>query len=234
MSFAETKDELKNAFIDILKTHDIGKLPTDNDKYSGIFLPNLTKNYFTSNKKIMVVGQETKAWNGNLAKFQVSTDVESYVQSTMTENYLPWLNKKPGKLRFLQFLHQVDTQTNQNKKNGSVSVIWSNLFSLSYNRASPVNKPHFETVNDLSKQLFQAQLRILKPDAIIFTSGWRYDEYIKDFVEESRLKTITVNPKKLWTFNIDNIRCYRTSHPRYAADNEFRQQAIQDLNNFLK
>ena len=202
----------------------MSKLIDENDQLSGVFLPDITEQYVQSKFKVMIIGQETKGWNGKANIINECSNIDDYIEDSLVNKYRKYLMKKPGRIAFLQFLQKVNKLLGNDQQG---SVLWGNLFAFSYAKKSPVGKPNFDFVNETSKQLLRKQIELLQPDAIIFTTGWRYDKYIKEFFPE--YETENVNPKKLWKFNIGNIKCYRTSHPRYVAHNQYREQALDEL-----
>lgn len=190
---------------------------------SGVFLPDVTAAYCASPIRLLLVGQETKGWNGAFEHFRPDDSFELYRQKPFT-SYATWMTCAPKKIRFLQFHRSLC------KRVGG-EVLWANVFAMSHNKASPVGHRSISKIQSLSARLLKDQVEILKPHGILFTTGWRYDRFLTDFFGEKIHQSNVVEPKALWQFRIDDTLCFRTSHPRYATHNAYREMAISSLLN---
>jgi hypothetical protein len=226
MDEVHTRQQLFKAYQDILSRPDYHLTDAETAGLSGVFLPDVTAAYCKSPVRLMLVGQETKRWNGGWQQYQVGDDFEAYLRAP-TMAYREWMTGKPGRHRFLQFHRSLG------KRMGSEpgSVIWGNLFATSYNQASPVkcDTNRFNKIQALSSTLLRTQIEILKPHAVIFTTGWRYDPHLKACLGDQLQQSEVHKPKVIWRFMFEQTRCLRTSHPRYAAHNLERNKALLKL-----
>ena len=58
--------QLESKYKEILDKHDLNTI-FKSDGLSGIFLPCPDESFFTSERKIMIIGQETKSWRTRVA-----------------------------------------------------------------------------------------------------------------------------------------------------------------------
>lgn len=230
MDEQKVRGQLVDAYRSILEQVEI-KLPED--AFSGLadtFLLDVTAEYCRSDIRIMVVGQEPKAWNGAYKGYSAIPDLSEYLQASMRK-YSDCLHKKPKKAGFLRFLHHAGIYM---QKKEAVSVIWGNLFAVSYKKASPIKSKAFPAIKLLSFRLLREQIRILQPNAVIFTTGWKYDKYLKECFEGDITNSNVIEPKKLWCFELPGVSCFRTSHPRYVGHNRWRKQALDLIINKMR
>ncbi|CAO1661812.1 hypothetical protein NYA30BAC_01396 [Halomonas sp. NYA30] len=222
-------ESLHHAYSTLLSDHDLYPLQTRADMYSGVFLPRLIESYQQAPFKLMLVGQETKGWNGKLQRLieaRKANAIEAYV-SASTETYQKRRMKKPGQSQFLQFLHHAERALELPKN----SIHWANLHAVDYRGGSPRHRPQAEVCafTPLSQALLALQIDQLKPDAILFTTGPSGDRFIKALCNDhlgGYHDSNVVVPRKLWRFTAAGIPCFRTTHPRRVSDIKYRNEAL--------
>jgi uracil-DNA glycosylase len=104
-------------------------------------------------------------------------------------------------------------------------VVWGNLFCVSHAGRTPTNSPTFAHIQALSTRLLRAQISVVDPDVILFTTGAAYDSFLRDCFPD-RSGSVVIEPRCLWRFRLGRALCFRTSHPRYVAHNQWRNQAL--------
>lgn len=221
--------ELLPIYQALLEEHDLEALTVRASMYSGVFLPTPLPAYGQAPFRLMVVGQETRGWNGKLTKLVDARKADSlaaYVTQSVN-TYQQRRLRKPGQSRFLQFLRQAERQLGLPTN----AVHWSNLYACDYRKKTPRNRPDAEisALTSFSQPLLAQQIVQLRPDAILFTTGPSCDAYIKAFCAQhlgGYSNSQVIEPRKLWTFLAGGIPCYRTTHPRYVRDNAYRRQAL--------
>jgi len=216
--------ELENKYYEILKKYDFNMLYEDTN-LSGIFLAKPDRSYVSGNCKVMVVGQETKKWrNDNCdAKNVKKVNIDS-VRSSMNAS-LEFNKKPPKRSKFRQFYKKVSKSLCKDNLDPNNSAVWANQFCISYKSGNPVKSNVFETIKELSSELLKAQLEILNPDVVFFTTGSGRDKYIKDVFDYETIKVI--EPLRFWHFKIGDINCFRTNHPRSTYSHPYLQRAIE-------
>ncbi len=212
---------------------------------SAPFIINVPKNYNKAKIKILYVGKETNKWWGTLEDFiNIDNSINILKDRYSAELFGGQVIMPSGKIKqykaeqnwnnalFVEYKKVRKNLLNDTKG----SIVWSNLLKFddekgsSYSRNTKNNK----AVVDISKKIFLEELRILKPDYVIFAVSYTYDKIIKYFFEN--IETINIfEPKSLWKFKIDNTICYRTWHPstiRYNAKKnklKYYKDIIEDI-----
>jgi len=217
-------NELENKYFEILKKFDFNMLYEDT-KLSGIFLAKPDRSYVSGDRKVMVVGQETKKWRNDScdAKNIKKITIDSVRNSMNTS--LEFNKKMAKRSKFRQFYKKASKSLCEDSLDPNNSAVWANQFCISYKSGSPVKSDQFEIIKELSSELLNAQLEILNPDVIFFTTGSGRDKYIKEIFDYETIKVI--EPRRFWHFKIANINCFRTNHPRSPYSPPYLKQAIE-------
>ncbi|OLO03341.1 hypothetical protein [Salinicola socius] len=215
----------------ILSKYDLAPLKPVAADYTGLFLPSVPTGNEMPQRRVMVVGQETRQWNGSLTRWiEASADGKAvdYIDRAM-ERYLETRLMPPSKYRFLQFLRQSERELSLQPH----TLQWANLIACAYRRGSPKKRPkaELEQVLALSYDLLAAQIEVVKPQAILFTTGPGYDGFIKQFSLRfgGYSDSIVREPRLLWEFRLGDIPCFRTTHPRYAPGTSTRNRALASI-----
>ena len=103
------------------------------------------------------------------------------------------------------------------------SVMWSNLYRCCYNGGSVFNagKEEQQLLLEMSRDVFVDELKILKPRAVIFTTGPYYDETINQFFQGNVFADFSSernNQRQLARIEHPDLpqgKSYRTYHPNY-------------------
>lgn len=215
--------ELEERYLDALQDVDLSSL-FDDPLLSGLFLSKPDPSFFSSKCKVMIIGQETKAWRNAEceAKNFKKVDIET-IRKSMNRS-LEVNAQKAGRSKFRQFYKEASKTLCWDSFDPSNSALWSNQFCISYKSASPVKADKFHLIKELSATLLKAQFEVLKPDVAIFAVGSGRDKYIKDsfYYENSKV----IEPRRLWSFSVNKTCCFRTNHPRSPVSPPYLKQAI--------
>lgn len=231
MNAAEVQERLIEASAKHVDLVSLSSLSKENPKLSGLFVPSVTDSYWNSRQRVMIVGKETRGWGKTgLAEVTQFSSAVDYIKSMMARHQ-GVLAKDLTRSKFFQFYRQAARALTDEPANRD-SIIWANLFCLDQDSKSPVRCNELEAIKKLSRNLLQAQLEILRPKVILFVTGYRYDNYIKEFFKVKSIKVHT--PKKLWEFEINDVRAYRTAHPQWSEGNEYRKQALEKAANLMR
>ena len=195
------------------------------NEYSAPFLLNIDDSYLNSKIKILFVGKETNRWWGRLKNFIDTNDsIDILQQRYKAEFFDSDVQSKNGNITKYKkesnwntpFFIEYKKVRKELLDNVPGSLVWSNLLkfdnakSTSYSRNTKDDKK----VVEISKQIFKRELEILKPNYIIFATGYIYDKkVIKEFFKNEITDSNVIEPKSLWKFKIGDITCYRTWHP---------------------
>lgn len=224
--------ELKAGYVDVLRNIDPGYLQRPELRrggskgLSGLFLPTVDETYRLAKNKVMIIGSETAGWEplkmtGEKGKYFDYESVEQYVETGMRKHqsfFAKELAKKKADRghTFHNFVRDVARVADKN------GLIYSNLFCFDWRKSSPMKCPEFKFVKRLSQLLLETQIRLLKPDYIIFANGITSAKHRREFFpvgEGARCTNTRSYPEiapahYLWEFTLDEaIRCYRVHHP---------------------
>ncbi|MAF86400.1 MAG: hypothetical protein CMK91_01085 [Pseudomonas sp.] len=238
-------DALKQEYARILQGLQIDRFNLDQDKYSGVFLPDPFEEYWTAKTKVMLVGRETAGWNTKPGKNTIkraaglgSVSVSDVVDESLAR-YRSHFELKGDKVvetsrsRFMQYYFRLARELGLDPR----ALIYANLFAWDYDKKSPRNRPatEFDEIVSASQQLLAAQIRRFKPNFIVFASSIKgADEAIRSLFNDHFGGYLTAKdklvPGKLWEFEAAGATCYRIAHPRAEYGHaEFRDQLIERI-----
>lgn len=241
----EVQDRIHNSLLqeycNLLHSFDFKNLetemPLDKRLLSNIFLPDVSDNYLPDQPKIMIVGQETRHWLGKLSNENIigNEQLKLYVERSMSTHKRSSI-RPPKKFVFLSFMKKIRLIfSNSSISEKHDAIIWSNLFALDYAGQSPKKHPNIDKITDLSMALLKCQIKIFQPDAILFATGPSYDHFLKNYFEISDNQyTPHKIPRKMWPFQIEEIPCFRVTHPRYRAGHNARLIAINLIREYIE
>ncbi|MBQ4766323.1 hypothetical protein F9U42_04135 [Pectobacterium versatile] len=233
-------ETLVKEYIQILKGLNVRSFNLQEDKYSGVFLPVPSDEYWGSTVKVMLVGRETAGWNTLNGKNTISrvlglipnVTTEQVVEEAIARYRLHLtgaLNLK-SRSRFIQYHFRLARELNIVPQ----AIVYTNLLAWDYGRLTPLTRPENEVqeVISASLKLLAVQIKHLEPDFIIFASGARRTDYIiKQLLTElGGYETSSVIPGKLWEFKVGNFICFRIAHPRaMRGHQEYRGMVIKRI-----
>jgi len=189
--------------------------------------------YFQSTRRIMIVGQETNCWLGEIldGKFSPETPVETLMKlydlfsNDQNRGYnSPYWN-------FVNLLQSIA------EKNG-IGVVTNNLAKVGFNHSTGYDP----TANAEFDMVFREEIRICKPDAILFLTGPNYDNLIKqrlgDFITEPCIDTLPVRKCAKLSFPnntyLSDMVIIRTYHPGYLQRVKNRYDWVKQIYESLK
>ena len=240
-------DALKQEYARILQGLQIDRFNLDQDKYSGVFLPDPFDEYWTAKTKVMLVGRETAGWNTDTkppkntikrAAGLGGVSVSEVVDESLGR-YKSHFKLKGNKVvdtsrsRFMQYYFRLARELGLDPR----AMIYANLFAWDYDKKSPRNRPasEFSEIASTSQQLLAAQIRRFKPDFIVFASSIKgADGLIRSLFNDHfggyQTAKDKLVPGKLWEFEAAGATCYRIAHPRAGYGHaEFRDQVIERI-----
>lgn len=225
MDSMKTKELLSQAYLNILKNAPLESLYTE-VALSGIFLASPSEAYFSSPKKLMVVGQETRSWRNKECKIKNSNDLsQAAILETMEASEI-FNKKKPKNSKFRQSYKKASNIICSQSSSPAESAVWANQFCISKKRGSPTKSQNFDIIQNISHKILKAQIDILKPDVALFFTGADRDKFLKSCFPN--YKTIDIiEPRRLWKFKINDTICYRTNHPRWGESGSYINKAIK-------
>lgn len=204
---------------------------------SAPFLLSVHENYLNAPLKIMYVGKETNGWPGRGSHLKDVLYDDAAIDKLLKRYDHEIMREPSWNIKFFIEYKKIRKSLSADKKG---AVVWNNLLKMDFKQKgkgySRSSKDHSLQLRELSKRIFQKELELLKPQYIIFATGYIYDEVLKDFLPDRQ--TIEVIEKKsLWKFSNNGAVCYRTWHPqtiKYNAEKkipEYYQMIIEDIKN---
>ncbi len=240
-------DALKQEYVRILQGLQIDQFNLAEDKYSGVFLPDPFEEYWAAKTKVMLVGRETAGWNTNtspprntikraagLGGVAISEVVDESLGRYRTHFKLKGDKVvETSRSRFMQYYFRLARELGLHPR----ALIYANLFAWDYDKKSPKKRPacEFNEVVSVSQRLLATQIRLLKPDYIVFASGIKgADEPIRSLFNDHfggyQTAKDKLIPGKLWEFEAAGATCYRIAHPRAGYGHaEFRDQVVERI-----
>lgn len=185
------------------------------------FLMVPTDAYCNSLKKIMIIGQETNSWAGELDNHEYQTP------ENLMKLYDLFVNISRGyNSPFWSFINTI-----QEEVSIDTQIIINNVVKIGKRGQTGCDK----NINNLISQYFNIlleEINILKPDMLIFLTGPRYDKYIETFVGDFELEQLDpfIICRKFAQIKFDNKElpvAYRCYHPRYL-------RMTRNFDNYLK
>ena len=168
--------------------------------------------YFKANKKILIIGQECPMGD------EVWVDVEYCMN---------WNSDEKSNSIFWQGAHAFNNMFN-NELSGTRCFMWTNVSKFSAYDGKPLgNEDDFRFCVD-NFNVLKEEIKIIEPDIVIFFSGYKYDDKIKQQFEEGDLEFTEINERyeqrelaKIFSrTNSLPQHTYRTYHPRYLRQSK--------------
>jgi hypothetical protein len=178
-------------------------------KYAGPLLMYCwDEEYEKAKTKILFVGQETNGWNENLPPINddnILKTIEAY------KNFeLGMHNKTP----FIQALWKLNKLVNKDENR---SFLWTNINKFGVSGKGRA----VESLLEIEKRHFMVfidELKICKPDAVIFLCGYRYDSEIENKLGSTQFIKCSEYPER-YLSRVSNeylpYNSYRTYHPAF-------------------
>jgi ribosomal protein S18 len=187
-------------------------------------LVKVNEEYQNADIRVMIVGQETDGWCGVLEEHKkdilsVQETYFNYLYKSKDKNRRPFWNRK----NFKYFQEELNKRLSFKK----LAFIWNNVSKIGkISRGKPTEK-----IKNLEKQyfnVFEDELKILKPDIIIFTIGNR-----KIPVEHEKNKILAEMPiYEIKFINYKNIIAISTYHPN-ARIKGGKKKFNEEIVNFI-
>ncbi len=223
MQSVHIKQHLRDAYQAVLSQEMLARFDGCSDGLTGVFLPSAAEKPM----KLMIVGMETRAWNGSFKQIH-DGGLRGYIEDSMRKHQA-YLDMPPGRSCFGRFHQYAAAKLGCSRK----EVGWGNLFAVAYKKGSPKkDSKSFAAVQELSMQLLREQLRVIRPQSIIFVTGWRYDSDLKRSLDGLIDRSEVLIKKALWEFYLGDTLCYRTSHPHVTAA-QHRDSALSKISAYL-
>ena len=164
--------------------------------------------YFNSKYKILFVGKETYNWYGKISeqeKYNVKFLVGRYQEFEFAKCY-------HGKNSpFWRLLHAFNKEINLYTSN--TGFLWTNFSKTDHNKTTPTKE--LQKKANKGYHLLKDEIKIIKPDIVIFLTSWKYDNKIREVFKNVEFEII--EPRKLSRIKHHDLPelTFRTYHPTY-------------------
>jgi hypothetical protein len=190
----------------------------------------VNRDYEQSHPRIVVVGQETWGW---YRTYRQLLDEQS-LTGALSE-YDKYLQGNRNASPFWQSLAKIRGELlgKEAIEGKRKAILWTNLFKCDDGRM--IQSKWREAVLHLQGDVVQEELRILKPDAVLFLTGPEYDEILMRFYPAARFVQMGLNPERELAQVIDNalptlsFRTYHPNHLRIAKKTNLLDEAISKV-----
>lgn len=196
----------------------------DTQKATNPFLLKVPENYTDFSNKIMIFGQETNSWCGECGdKSAFSNKIEKSIQIYQQFYLDGGINRYRG-----AFWNEFKRIKKQVSESNNAVIIWNNI-----NKIGRIGKGNVHSINEIQFEYFNVirdEIRLLKPNIIIFLTGHHYDFFIKHNLGKFKQKEIKENLYELnFVDEFENIKCFKTFHPGTLYRNKINRIVIHEL-----
>lgn len=173
--------------------------------------------YLKANKKILFVGKETYGWCGETMKNSRNLTVDYltdfYEQFAFAYGKMDIMDGKSysGKgSPFWRFVWEFHQAVNKTEDNG---FLWTNFSKCDCGGTTPNKK--LQTVNYKGFELILEEIKIIKPDIVLFLTGWSYENQFQRVFNPLEYETIDVNFLYRCIHKYLPVNSFMTTHPNY-------------------
>ena len=169
MNLKYTKEALKKIYN--LELKKLGNSADLQEKLTNPHLISIPDNY-DKNLKVMIFGQETNDWYGEL---NAELDVDEF----MSKYNEFWIKKKRPNSKKGPLMQTFNTLEESIGKD-RVSCLWNNIIKIGkYNKIGTPNKKARDWQKNW-RYVIKKEVELLEPDILIFFTGPNYDKYIEE------------------------------------------------------
>lgn len=168
--------------------------------------------YENSEIRVMIIGQETNDWGGDFHKEVDGIDEIIEIYTDFYSGYNFENHKGYFKNHFNGFLKMLKSKY----PDKTTSCFWNNVIKVG--RSNDKNAPP-EYILELEHKYFSVlkdEIEIIKPNVVLFYTGYTYDKYILHHFPELLKEDISgFTSAELQILRIDNVDfTFRTAHPQ--------------------
>lgn len=191
------------------------------------FLLSIPTDYMKKTK-VMIIGQEPNGWLEDL-NYEPEKAMDRYKRF--------WIDKQSKNSKrgtFQQVLNKFQNMLNKDK----VSCIWNNTIKIGKKNDLGTPPKYMIEWQENWFNVIQQEVKLLKPDFIIFLTGPNYDDYIeKSFGKFTKSKVMDKTIRQITKLNFlenEELVAFRTYHPNFLRrsklEDEFLNYFKQQIN----
>ena len=195
------------------------------NEHLNVSLPHLIfvkKQYCENKDKLMIVGQQTFGWTNMFENDPTLTFIQQMIKTYEKFD----LGKTYFKSPFWMSSHYLAKLFN----NEEYDFIWTNLLKVDQNKQRP-NKSIEDKICELS--MLQNEIRITKPNVIVFFTGPTYDDIIQKTFPNSKIKKLN---EYISLIEHDSLpkNSYRTYHPNFLMKKYDYKNVLNEIHQSCK
>lgn len=225
MNVNEKLEELYQFNMELLKADLFDYNLNNNDKVTNPHLIKVSDKWENAQVKIMIVGQETYTWCGECGN---GGEFSSNIEMSLKVYERFFLKEKGYSSPFWNEFRRI---MNTVKSSKSIDYCWNNIIKIG--RLGSGNIPE---VNDIIKDKFDVvleEIKITKPNIILFFTGPRYDNHIKRFIGNFKHENVEgFKQNELSSLKFENINldlCLKTYHPNYLYRSGKKERVMNEI-----
>ena len=195
-------------------------------KATNPFLIKVAENYQDFKNRIMIFGQETNTWCkecGNKSAF--SNNIERSLQIYQKFYLDGGINHYRG-----PFWNEFKRIKKEVSKKNNATFVWNNI-----NKIGKIGKGNLNEINKIqfkNLDVIRDELKILKPNIVIFLTGHDYDFFIQKNIGNFSQNDVEKNLYELDFGNdFESIKFYKTFHPNALYRKGINKIVISNLIN---
>jgi hypothetical protein len=184
---------------------------------NGPFLVATNTEYENSRPRIVIVGQENNGWMDDIADYLGWVGSKSIEDALAVYRGFDIATYRYGTFsRYFSLFR--DRLLGETPEGGRRSILWTNLFKLNHKGKQSIYSPLLEPMLKLQEEVFAQEMNALKPDAVVFLTGPRYDHIIERFYPKVLFRAVDGHPvnevAEVVAEGLPKLS-FRTYHPGY-------------------
>jgi hypothetical protein len=174
-------------------------------------------NYLTCDFKLLYVGKETHYWFNQSERNQLGLEkieVKEKYQQNLIDLYCKFNIGKEYRWPIFTFLDLLISELQKSRK--SVGYLWTNILRHDYFGDGKVPPEVEGKITFDNNYIFQRELEILNPSAVVFVTGPQYDYILKKTFANLKFRQISKYPiNEFAILESDSLTCkaVRVYHP---------------------
>jgi hypothetical protein len=179
--------------------------------------------YENADIKIMIIGQETNDWEGIF--YNDMGKIQSVYEDFYTGHYYAY--RGYFRNHFNKFIRLLENKF----PNKNLSCFWNNVIKIGCANEKGTPPTYIMDIEQKFFPVLEKEIEIIKPNVILFFSGYTYDQYIIERISDVKTNNLgSFQFEDLQQFKIKNVDyAFRTSHPqRLHFSGKVKYEAIYD------
>jgi len=226
--FGTVREINKNATFDIVKMG----IPFFISELSG---------YINADIKLMIFGQVVHTYGDSKWESRAYGEDKNVEVGCMMDFYESFMEEKyGGRDIFQRTVRNLVKQVGLRKPNMKIDYLWNNIIKiglLENKNADILLRQWYEKIiKPHLNPLISQEISLLKPDYVIFFSGYKYDNYINDIFNNPQwMKIENFEPNDFSEIAIPNVKkAFRTYHPRYLNTFHRKKEIFERIINGIE